>query len=59
MPMYRVYFVDHSGNVYASENVRHDDEKELIELLSRRNAHGIGAGFDGWEDDRLVHRHRK
>ncbi len=59
MPTYRVHFVDHGDNVYATEYVQRDDEKQLIELLHRRNAHGIGAGFDVWEGDRLVHRHRK
>ncbi len=59
MPTYRVHFVDHGDNVYATEYVQHDDEKQLIELLRCRHAHGIGAGFDIWDGDKLVHRHRK
>ncbi len=59
MASYRVHFVDHGNNVYATEHVEHDDEQAIIEILRRRNAHGIGAGFDIWEGDRLVHRHRK
>ena len=56
---YRVNFVDHGGHVYATDHVEHDDETELIRELRERHAHGVGAGFDVWKDDRLVHRHRR
>ncbi len=59
MAVYRVHFVDHGENVYATEHVEHDNEEALIEETRRRHTHGIGAGFDIWEGDRLVHRHRK
>ena len=59
MAQYRIHFVDHGENVYATEHVQHDDERELIETMRRREAHGIGAGFDLYEGDRLVYRHRK
>ncbi len=56
---YCIDFVDHGGNVYARDRVEHDDEPALIDELHRRHEHGIGAGFDVWDGDRLVHRHRR
>lgn len=56
---YRVHYVDHGNNIYATEHVEHDDEQALIAELRQQNAHGIGAGFDLWDGDRLVYRHRK
>lgn len=56
---YRVHYVDHGNNVYATEHIEHDDEEVLIADLQRLNAHGVGAGFDVWDGDRLVYRHRK
>ncbi len=58
MATFRVHYVDHGGNVYATERFEHDHEQALIEELRHRNAHGIGAGFDLWHEDRLVYRHR-
>ena len=59
MTRYRVHFVDHSGNVYATEHIEHDDEQAVIDEVHLRHAHGIGAGFDIWDGERLVYRHRK
>jgi len=45
MALYRVHFLDHGENVYAEEDIEHDDEEMLIEELTTRHSHGIGAGF--------------
>jgi hypothetical protein len=58
MILYRVQFVDHGDNVYATEYLEHDDDKSAIEAAHRMNVPSIGAGFDLWDDGRLVHRHR-
>jgi hypothetical protein len=58
MPLYRVHFVDHGDNVYPTEYMEHDDDQEAIAVAQRMNVPSIGAGFDVWNDDRLVHRHR-
>ena len=59
MAVYRVEYVDHGENVYATEHVEHDDDEALVEELRVRNAHGIGAGYNVWDGDRLVYRNRK
>ena len=56
MPRYRVHFVDHGDNIYSTEHLEHDSDQAAIEEAHRRNVPAIGAGFDIWEDDRLVHR---
>jgi len=58
MPIYRVHFVDHGGNVYSTEHVEHDSDDEAVKAAHRLNVPSIGAGFDLWEDERLVHQHR-
>jgi hypothetical protein len=58
MALYRLHFVDHGGNVYATEYLEHDDDESAIESAHRMNVPSIGAGFDLWDDERLVHRHR-
>jgi hypothetical protein len=58
MPIYRVHFVDHGGNVYSTEHIEHDSDEQAIEAAHRLNVPSIGAGFEVWEDERLVHRHR-
>ena len=58
MPRYRIHFVDHGGNVYDTVNSEHDDDRAAIEHAHRINVPSIGAGFEVWEGERLVHRHR-
>src|SRR5215831_15524273 len=55
---YRVHFVDYGDNVYSTEYIEHDDDEGAIAVAHRMNVPSIGAGFDVWNDDRLVHRHR-
>ena len=54
MVLYRVHFVDHGGNVYATEYLEHDDD----EAAHRLNVPSIAAGFDLWGDERFARRHR-
>jgi hypothetical protein len=58
MVLYRVHFVDHGDNVYSTHYVEHDGDDEVIEAAHRMNVPSIGAGFDVWDDERLVYRHR-
>ena len=58
MALYRVHFVDHGGNIYLIRDVEHQDDAEAIEAARRMNAPSVGAGFEVWRNERLVHRHR-
>ena len=58
MARYRVHFVDHGDNIYAAEYLEHGDDDSAIEAAHRMNVPRIGAGFDLWDDELLVHRHR-
>src|SRR5215213_3187445 len=58
MGLYRVHFVDHGGNVYHSEYYECDSDGAAIDAVTRRNAPTIGAGFEIWDNERLVLRHR-
>ena len=58
MALYRVHFLDFGGNVRATHHIEHDDEA-AIEAAHRMNVPPrINGGFEVWQDDRLVHRHR-
>ena len=58
MALYRVYFVDHGGNVYATNHVVHQSDDDLIRAAHALDVPSIGADFDLWDDKRLVYRHR-
>jgi hypothetical protein len=58
MALYRVNFVDHGNNVYSTHHLKHDDDDDVIANAYRMNVPSIGAGFDVWDDERLVYRHR-
>jgi hypothetical protein len=59
MALYRVHFLDHGDNVYATHHVEHDHVDAAIEAAHRLNVlPHLGSGFEVWDDERLVHRHR-
>ena len=58
MALYRVHFVDHGNNICLTREVEHQDDAEAIEAARRMNAPSVGAGFEVWRDERLVHRYR-
>ena len=58
MAHYRVHFVDRDDNVHDAVHAEHDDDEAAIEHAHRINVPSIGAGFEIWEGERLVHRHR-
>ena len=58
MTFYSVHFVDHGDNIYLTQRIEQQDDVEAIEAARRMNGPYIGAGFELWQDDRLVHRYR-
>jgi hypothetical protein len=59
MARYFVHFVDHGNNIRATHDIEHDDDEGAIAAAHRLNVlPHMSAGFDVWEDERLVHRHR-
>ena len=59
MPLYRVHFLDYGDNIYATDYVVHDDDDAAIAAAHRLNVlPDLGSGFEVWDDERLVHRHR-
>jgi len=59
MPLYRVHFVNHGDRVFSTVDLEHDTDEAAIEEAHRQDIPNIGAGFDVWHEDRLVHRHRR
>jgi hypothetical protein len=59
MALYLLEFVDHGGNAFSTHEIEHDDDESAIEHAHRLHAPNIGAGFDLWHGDRLVHRDRR
>lgn len=59
MASYHVRFVDHGNNRFAVHELdcAHDDE--AVDKAHQLDVPFIGAGFDVWQNDRLVHRHRR
>jgi len=59
MTLYWVEFVDHGDNVRSVKRIERATDAEAIEAAHKMSAPTFIAGCDVWEDDRLVHRHRK
>jgi hypothetical protein len=56
MALYRVDFLDHGGNVYATNRFEHDDDAAAVAAAHLLNVlPHISAGFEVWQD---VHHHR-
>jgi hypothetical protein len=59
MALYRVHFLDHGDNIRATHHVEHDDDEAAIAAAHRLNVlPHLVAGFEVWDDERLVHKHR-
>jgi len=58
MALYHLHFVDHGSNVYSTHELEHDHDEDVIEAAHRLDVPWIGAGFDLWEGERFVQRHR-
>jgi hypothetical protein len=56
--IYRVHFVGNGGNIYDTLIVEYDNDESAIKQVHRINVPGIGAGFEVWQGDRLVHQYR-
>ena len=58
MRRYRIEFVDHGGNVFDRRYLDNEDDQAAVDEAHRLHVPGIGAGFNVWQGDRLVHQHR-
>jgi hypothetical protein len=58
LALYHVHFFDEGGDVFLTRELEHEDDETAVERARRLYVPRIAAGFDVWEGDRLVHRHR-
>ena len=59
MAVYRVHFYDHGDDIRVSHDIERDDDEAAIAAAYELNVlPHMSAGFEVWEGDRLVHRHR-
>ena len=58
MALYRLQFVDYGNAIYLTQDIEYDHDEHVIEAAQRVNIPNVSAGFEVWEGDRLVHRHR-
>jgi hypothetical protein len=59
MAPYRIHFLDPAGRVIDAVQIQHATDEAAIEEAQRVDIPSIGAGFDIWLEQRLVHRHRR
>lgn len=55
---YWVRFVDHGGRIYYERETENDSDEEAIKAAHSIHVRSIGAGFEVWQEDRLVHHYR-
>jgi hypothetical protein len=59
MALYRVHFIDYGNNVRATQFIEQDNDEAAIAAAHRLNLlPRISAGFEVWEAERLIYRHR-
>jgi hypothetical protein len=59
MALYHVHFLDHEDNIYATHRVEREDDEAAIGAAHELNVMPhLGIGFEVWEDERPLHRHR-
>ena len=59
MLRYRIHFVDHHDRVFDAIEIERDTDEAALDHAFRVDVPSIGAGFDLWQNHRLVHRHRR
>jgi hypothetical protein len=59
LALYHVHFLDDGGDVFLTRELEHEDDETVVERARWLYVPRIGAVFDVWEGDRLVHRHRR
>lgn len=55
LAQYQLIFKNHGGEVFASEFFKAHDDRAAIEKANTEYRSGIGAGYEIWQGDRLVH----
>jgi hypothetical protein len=53
-----VHFADHGDNIHLTDYIGADHDEKALAAAHRRNVPSIRAGFDVWDEERLVHRRR-
>ncbi|HTQ33500.1 MAG TPA: hypothetical protein VMI30_04970 [Stellaceae bacterium] len=59
MALYQIHFVDHGDNIFSTHHVEEPHDEAVIARARRMDVPSIGAGFEVWESERLVHRERR
>ena len=58
MALYCVLFLDHGDNARGWRHIERDDDAAAIAAAHELNVlPQMNAGFEVWQDERLVHRH--
>jgi hypothetical protein len=55
---YSAHFVDHRDNVFAVAVFEFDNDDQAIAHAHRIDVPSIAAGFDVWNENRPIYRHR-
>jgi hypothetical protein len=55
---YVIIFTDHAGAQYGSDLLTALGDEAAIQQARTHYSMGIGAGYQIWQDDRLVHTER-
>jgi hypothetical protein len=56
MTVYYAFFVDHGGEIYPTHHFASDTDVDAIEAVRLIKPPNTTAGFEVWQDDRLVYR---
>ena len=55
MSKFCLYFFDHGGNIFGTDELQADDDDEAVQVAKTIFKCGIGGGYDIWQGIRHVH----
>jgi hypothetical protein len=59
IPTYLIRLLDHGGNIRVADWISCENDATAIDRAKAMDVVRIGAGYDVWDGDRLVFRHRR
>jgi hypothetical protein len=59
MALYTINLISHRGTVWDADELDCDTDEEAVAFAEDLNVPASGNGYDVWQQERLVHRHRE
>jgi hypothetical protein len=59
MALYTINLISHHGAIWDADELDCDTDEEAVAFAENLSVPAFGNGYDVWQQERLVHRHRE